>query len=102
MPYIVLGFDDPSTTDPGADEGNGALFGIDAESIFTDLEFSAGCPDGGLYTLDKFGGVFVLGEARADDNDPSPDFGNSPYFFPFLYAEDLEVFGPEETTLNLN
>jgi hypothetical protein len=68
----------------------------DAGSIFTDLEFSAGCK-GGLFTLDKFGGVFALGTTRPDPADPVPGFGNSPYFFPFLYAEDIEVFGADES-----
>jgi formylglycine-generating enzyme required for sulfatase activity len=50
-----------------------------------------------LYTLDKFGGVFVLGAAREIEEDPVPQFGGSPYFFPFLYAEDIEIFGRDET-----
>jgi hypothetical protein len=85
MPYLVLGFDDP-TTGPGIDEDDPFEYGLDAASIFTDLEFSAGCPDSGLYTLDKFGGVFALGSARADESEPVPGFGSSPYFYPFLYA----------------
>jgi hypothetical protein len=89
MPYIVMGWDDPSTPET---ENT-----LDAHSIFTDLEFSAGCPNGGLYTLDKFGGVFALGKSRSEETDPSPGFGGSPYFFPFLYAEDMEVFGEDET-----
>lgn len=89
MPYIVMGWDDPATAAPEST--------LDAHSIFTDLEFSAGCPDGGLYTLDKFGGVFALGDVRSDENDPSPGYGGSPYFFPFLYAEDMEVFAGDET-----
>jgi hypothetical protein len=93
MPYIVLGFDDPSTM--GSDEGDGSAFGIDAESIFTDLEFAEGCQ--GLYTLTKHGAVFVLGDARPVETEPIPGYGNSPYFFPFLYAEDMEVFGKLET-----
>ena len=92
MPYITAGFNDPDTLD---DEANTDSFGYDAHSIFTDLEFSAGCSDG-LYSLDKFGGVFVLGAARPDEEIPIPSFGNSPYFFPFLYAEDLEVFSAED------
>jgi hypothetical protein len=89
MPYIVLGFDDPSTPEM---EGDGAAFGIDAESIFTDLEFAEACQ--GLYTLTKHGAVFVMGDARPVDTEPVPNFGNSPYFFPFLYAEAIEIFGP--------
>jgi hypothetical protein len=95
MPYVTQGFDNPLTFE---DEGEGTVFGADAASIFTDLEFSVGCARG-LYTLDKFGGVFVLGEARPVDNSPTPDFGDSPYFFPYLYAEDLEVFGADEAAL---
>jgi hypothetical protein len=92
MPYVVLGFDDPNT---GGNEGDGGAFGIDAESIFTDLEFAEGCQ--GLYTLTKHGAVFVLGDARPVETEPIPGYGNSPYFFPFLYAEDMEVFGKLET-----
>jgi hypothetical protein len=93
MPYITAGFDDPNTM--GTDEGDETTYGIDAASIFTDLEFSAGCASG-LYTLDQFGGVFVLGNARPDDMEPVPDFGNSPYFYPLLYAEDIEIFSSDE------
>ena len=89
MPYIVMGWDDPSTPET---ENT-----LDAHSIFTDLEFSAGCPNGGLYTLDKFGGVFALGNAREDDLEVTAPFTGSPYFYPFLYAEDMEVFGSDET-----
>jgi hypothetical protein len=91
MPYIVLGFDDPETDMAGEDEGDPTLFGIDAESIFIDLEFAVECQ--GLYTLTKHGAVFVLGDARPVDTEPVPNFGNSPYFFPFLYAEAIEIFG---------
>ena len=94
MPYVTRGYDDPTTEDE--DEGNPDEYGIDSESIFTDLEFSMGCGDG-LYTLDKFGGVFVLGAAREIEEEPVPQFGGSPYFFPFLYAEDIEMFGGDET-----
>jgi hypothetical protein len=97
MPYVVDGFDDPNTV--GTDEGDDTTYGIDAASIFTDLEFSIDCSSG-LYTLDKFGGVFVLGDSRPDANDPTPDYGGSPYFFPYLYAEDMELFGPVETDMN--
>ena len=94
LPYITSGFDDP-TTEP-AEESNSDDFDFDAESIFTDLEFSAGCPDG-LFTLDKFGGVFALGAAREIETEAIPHFGNSPYFFPFLYAEDIEIFACDES-----
>jgi hypothetical protein len=92
MPYVVAGFDDPTTL-----QDESATLDIDGASIFWDLEFSAGCSGGGLYTLDRFGGVFVLGDARPDDNEPVPGFTGSPYFYPYLYAEDFEFFGPDET-----
>jgi hypothetical protein len=92
MPYIVHGFDDPSTS---LDEGDAFTFGVDAASIFQDLEFS-NCGDG-LYTMDKFGAVFALGGARVDPMEVSAPFTGSPYFFPFLYAEDMEVFAGNET-----
>ena len=88
MPYIQTGFDNPDTPE---DESDAQSFGIDVASIFRDIEFSAGC-SGGLYTLDGFGGVFVMGETREVPSDPSPQFGNSPYFFPLPYAEAIEVF----------
>jgi hypothetical protein len=94
LPYVTRGYDDP-TTEPD-DEGDPSEFGIDSESTFTDLEFSAGC-EGGLFILDKFGGVFALGTTRSDPTEPVPGFGNSPYFFPFLYAEDMEVFSSDES-----
>jgi hypothetical protein len=92
MPYVVNGFDDPITA---VDES--MVLDIDGASIFTDIEFSAGCPNSALYTLDKFGGVFVLGTARPNETEPIPGFGGSPYFYPYLYAEDLEIFMEEET-----
>jgi formylglycine-generating enzyme required for sulfatase activity len=94
LPYVTKGFDDPDTDD--VDESNSSLIGYDVASIFTDIEFSAGCKDG-MFTLDKFGGVFALGSTRPNPTEPVPGFGNSPYFFPFLYAEDMEVFGGDET-----
>jgi hypothetical protein len=94
LPYVQTGFDDPNTTPE--DEGDPSAFGIDAASIFRDLEFSAGCPNSGLYTLDRFGGVFALGDARASEMEPIPPFTGSPYFFPLLYAEDIEVFAANE------
>jgi hypothetical protein len=92
MPYVVRGYNDPATEE---EESNTDAFGYDATSIFTDLEFTLGCADG-IYTLDKFGGVFALGAARLVDTEVAAPFGNSPYFFPFLYAEDIEVFGIDE------
>jgi hypothetical protein len=92
MPYVVLGFDDPETA---ADESNAALFGIDAFSIFVDFEFSAGCPDGGFYTLDKFGGVSVFGSARAQSSELAPA-----WVLPFIAtqnARDIELFAADET-----
>ena len=93
LPYVTKGFDDPDTV-PLEDQESVA--GFDVASIFTDLEFSVGC-EIGMYTLDKFGGVFVLGDARRSPGEPIPVFDDSPYFFPFLYAEDMELFGPDET-----
>jgi hypothetical protein len=92
LPYVQTGFDDPTTDE---DESDDTEYGIDAESVFTDVDFSVGCPDG-LYVLDKFGGVFALGAARVSDDNPVPDFQNSPYFFPLLYAEDIEIYGINE------
>ena len=70
--------------------------GADAFSVFVDIEFSAGCRDG-LYTLDRFGGVYTLGAARKVEDEPGSGFGNSPYFFPNLYARDLEIFSLAES-----
>ena len=94
LPYITTGVDDPTTS--GIDEGDPAVYGIDAASIFTDLEFSAAC-NNGLYTMDRYGGVFALGTARLEDADVSANYEGSPYFFPFLYAEDFELFGWNES-----
>jgi hypothetical protein len=96
LPYVTAGFDDPETTGLTEVESNTDLYGYDMASIFTDLEFSVGC-EVGMYTLDKFGGVFVLGDPRRSEGEPIPVFDSSPYFFPFLYAEDMELFGPDET-----
>ncbi len=98
MPYIVRGFDDPST--PEIDESISDVSdpdstGFDVASIFMDLEFST-C-SGGLYTLDQFGGVFVLGTARGEEDNVSAPFTGSPYFFPALLAEGLEIFSADET-----
>jgi hypothetical protein len=92
MPYVVMGYDDPTTPE---DEGDHDQYGIDVASIFRDLEFSAGC-ENGLYTMEAFGGVFVMGPARPIDEEPVPQFGNSPYFFPFQYAESLEILPFDE------
>ena len=90
MPYITAGFTSPVLED-------GKVNAPDAASIFADLEFTYGC-NGGLYTLDGYGGVFALGTARTDPEEVVPDFGgNSPYFYPLLYAEDIEFFGADET-----
>lgn len=98
MLYVVTGFDDPATpeidesiSDPNDPESTG----LDVASIFTDLEFSL-CA-GGLYTLDKFGGVFALGTARKDEDVVAAPFTNSPYFYPALLAESIEVFSMDET-----
>ena len=96
LPYVTAGFDDPETPEI---ENDRIAFGNDAASVFTDLEFAAGCPNG-LYTLDRYGGVFVLGSARNTESDPTPDFSGSPYFFPFLYAADMEVFAYDESDLS--
>ncbi|MCA9416012.1 MAG: hypothetical protein KC917_07070, partial [Candidatus Omnitrophica bacterium] len=97
MPYVVNGFDDPST---GVDEGDQSVYAYDASSVFTDLEFSPNCAS--FYTLDKFGGIFVFGEAREIDTVPVPQFGNSPYFFPNQLAEDLELFDISESEVETN
>jgi hypothetical protein len=96
LPYVTEGFDDPST---GPDERT--VLDIDGASIFWDLEFSIGCNESGLYVLDRFGGVFALGDARPAPSLPVPAFTGSPYFFPFLLAEDMELFGPLETGFSL-
>lgn len=92
LPYITYGFDDPTTE---IREDDPTVYGPDAGSIFTDLEF-AHCGEG-LYTLDKYGCVFAFGSARANEMDLSAPFEGSTYFFPYLYAEDMEVFGADET-----
>ncbi|MCB9783103.1 MAG: carboxypeptidase-like regulatory domain-containing protein [Candidatus Omnitrophica bacterium] len=87
LPYITSGFDNPSTE---VDESDEETYGRDAASIFMDLEFTA-C-ESGLYTLDRFGGVFGLGAARENPDDPIPPFAGSPYFFPDQLAVDAEFF----------
>jgi hypothetical protein len=94
LPYVPAGFDNPDTED--VDEGDPSVYGIDAGSIFVDLEFSAGC-EGGLYTLDRFGGIFVLGSGRDEDSDLAPPFEGAPYFYPAQRAIDMEIFGAGET-----
>ena len=92
MPYIVTGFDDPETA---GDESDSAIYGADAYSIFTDFDFSVGCPEGGFYTLDKFGGIFVFGSARV-----APDNLLPAWTLPFVTTQnaiDMELFGFEET-----
>jgi hypothetical protein len=93
MPYIVDGFDDPET---GADEGDDTQFGIDAFSIFVDFEFSAGCPDGGFYTLDKNGGVFVFGTARPNPSSTAPAWP-LPDLTGTQNGQDIELFASDET-----
>ena len=90
LPYIVGGFDDPNTVE---DESPS----FDYSSIFTDIEFCATGQEG-VYVLDRFGGVFAFGATRAAPNDVQPMFTGGPYFYPNLYAEDLEpetVFLPD-------
>ncbi|NUN96548.1 MAG: hypothetical protein HUU16_10275 [Candidatus Omnitrophica bacterium] len=100
MPYLITAFDDPTTV---PDESASAL---DVNSIFIDIEFcqtignnNAGAE--GAYTLDKFGGVFAFGSTRANPDNTAPQFNGSPYFFPFLYAEDMEP-AQAETVFNNN
>ncbi|MCB9768722.1 MAG: hypothetical protein H6752_11045 [Candidatus Omnitrophica bacterium] len=95
LPYVTYGVDDPTT--PEIDEGDPRVVGIDAASIFTDLEFSAGCGYG-LYTMDKYGGVFALGTARKEESEVSFNTPGAPYFFPFLLAEDLEFYAFDESS----
>ncbi|MCA9413532.1 MAG: FG-GAP repeat protein, partial [Candidatus Omnitrophica bacterium] len=91
LPYILSGFDDPSTTDQ--DEGDRDSYGVDAASIFIDLEFTS-CGQG-LYTLDKFGGVFGLGTARLSQSSTMIPFSHAPYFYPYQYARDIEIYPNE-------
>lgn len=91
MPYLVMGFDDPETSE---DEGNASTWGADAYSIFQDFEFSAGCPQGAFYTLDKFGGVYVFGSARTN-----PELIFTAWRMPYIAsqnAQDMEVFAAYE------
>ncbi len=93
MPYITKGFDDPATE--GIDEGDSSLFGVDAASIFADLELAT-C-SGGLYTMDRYGSIFTFGSARKLEGDVIAPFNNSPYFFPFRDAVDMEIYPIAET-----
>lgn len=91
LPYLVMAFDDPTTT--GVDEGASS---IDVNSIFVDFEF---CQDGqtdGAYVLDAFGGVFAFGSTRATVDNTSPRFTNSPYTYPYKYIEDMEPVLPAQ------
>jgi len=87
MPYITIGFDDPATPE---DEGDANTYGADAESIFTEFDFSPGCPQG-FYTLDKFGGVFTFGGARKSPDSCGAAWPNT-YFFPYMYGKKLIVY----------
>ncbi len=87
MPYVVNGFDDPSTPQ---DEGDDNLYGIDAESIFVEFDFSPHCPNG-FYTLDKWGGVFTFGGARKSPDSTGAAWPSS-YFFPNMYGKKLIVY----------
>jgi hypothetical protein len=89
MPYVVLGFNNPSTPE---DESDATTYGIDAYSIFVDFDFSS-CEQG-FYTLDKFGGVFVFGSARV-----APDVLLPAWTLPLIDSQkaiDMELFGYNE------
>ncbi len=88
LPYLKVGFDDPATA--GVDEGNASEVGIDVGSIFKDIEFCASGSEG-VYVLEGFGGVFAFGSTRAAADSPATMFTGSPYFFPNIYARDLEA-----------
>ncbi len=91
MPYIVLGFDDPETA---VDESDATTYGSDSYSIFVDFDFSAGCPEGGFYTLDKQGGVWVFGTARV-----TPDSVIPAWTLPLIASQnaiDMELYGYDE------
>lgn len=91
MPYLVVGFDDPETAE---DESDPLTYGIDAYSIFVDLDFSAGCEDG-FYTLSKFGEVFVFGSARVQPNQLTPAWP-----IPYVTSQnaiDIELYAFDET-----
>ncbi|MCB9770153.1 MAG: hypothetical protein H6751_08390 [Candidatus Omnitrophica bacterium] len=88
LPYVQSGFDDPSTT--GVDESDDQAVGIDVGSIFKDVEFCASGSEG-VYVMDGFGGVFAYGSTRSDANSLATMFTGTPYFFPNIYAKDLEA-----------
>ena len=90
MPYITQAFDNPDTTPNEADP---EAYGADVASIFVDLEF---CTTGdGIYTLDRFGGVYAFGSARSIPESTSAPFPGGPYYFPYMWAVDLEPFEAE-------
>jgi hypothetical protein len=92
LPYLVDGFDNPDTM---IDEGDTAVGAVDVNSIFTDIEFCQTGRGDGVYVMDKFGGVFAFGSTRAMPDSVAPQFTGSPYFFPNLWAVDMEASGPE-------
>ncbi|MCA9450989.1 MAG: hypothetical protein KC931_27965, partial [Candidatus Omnitrophica bacterium] len=83
LPYIVAGFDDNGSADPG----NSVL---DVDSIFRDIEFCAASGGDGVYVLDAYGAVFAFGNTRAAAEGVAPRFTGGPYFFPAKLARDLE------------
>jgi hypothetical protein len=91
LPYVQAAFDDPSTE--GVDEGSQD---IDVNSVFRDLEFclaSTNDSNAGVYVMDAFGGIFAFGSTRVvgmQSTSPAPMLTGAPYFFPNLYAEDME------------
>ena len=96
LPYVVKGFDHPDTP---VDEGDADTYGIDASSIFKDLEY---CGDGtdGFYVLDGFGAIFAFGTSRPDPQSLLGPFPGGPYFFPCPYAIDFETFGPGQMEMD--
>ncbi len=95
MPYIKFGFDDPETPQ---DESDSSTYGADVYSIFHDFEFSAGCPEGGFYTLDRNGVVYAFGSVRHQPDEifsiwPITDYSSS------QNAQDIEFFKLVETGL---
>jgi hypothetical protein len=95
LPYIQVGFDNPDTA---ADEADTSTYGVDSNSIFKDIEFCSsqvfgaqGLYGDGVYVLDAFGAVFAFGSTRSAPNDLQPLVTGGPYFFPNLYAQDMEA-----------
>jgi hypothetical protein len=41
--------------------------------------------------MEGFGGVFAFGSTRDSADSPATMFTGSPYFFPNIYAKDLEA-----------